>query len=411
MKKTNYHTHTKRCMHANGTDADYVKAALDAGLDVLGFSDHGPFPDNRFDFRMPYADLDEYLTCIDALRPTVSFPILKGLEIEYCPDSLDYYSFLFKEKKLDYLLLGQHYYQDDDGSYISAFSTPEKIGTRGYIKYARSVKEALETGYFPILAHPDVFFNNPYSWDDNCEEACDIILNAAIQTGTVLELNANGIRKGIQLLGNDRRWPYPYPNFWKKVAKTSIPVLIGSDAAIGQMVEPVELPEMREHDINTYDWAIRPRKAGEDQKVIWNTYYTIGADAYMDYLKEKYATIEANEQRWENVQTDDAEIVLVAYGISSRVCKAAVKKARAQGIKLGLIRPITLWPYPKKAFDALGDQVKGFLVVEMSILGQMCDDVVLACGNKHPVESYGEFANVPSEDVILERVQEMLKKY
>lgn len=154
-----------------------------------------------------------------------------------------------------------------------------------------------------------------------------------------------------------------------------------------------------------------PRKAGEDQKVIWNTYYTIGADAYMDYLKEKYATIEANEQRWENVQTDDAEIVLVAYGISSRVCKAAVKKARAQGIKLGLIRPITLWPYPKKAFDALGDQVKGFLVVEMSILGQMCDDVVLACGNKHPVESYGEFANVPSEDVILERVQEMLKKY
>ena len=126
MKKTNYHTHTKRCMHANGTDADYVKAALDAGLDVLGFSDHGPFPDNRFDFRMPYADLDEYLTCIDALRPTVPFPILKGLEIEYCPDSLDYYSFLFKEKKLDYLLLGQHYYQDDDGSYISAFPSKKR---------------------------------------------------------------------------------------------------------------------------------------------------------------------------------------------------------------------------------------------------------------------------------------------
>lgn len=98
MKKTNYHTHTKRCMHATGTDADYVKAALDAGLDVLGFSDHGPFPDNRFDSRMPYADLDEYLACMDALRPTVPFPILKGLEIEYCPDSRDYYSFLLKEK-------------------------------------------------------------------------------------------------------------------------------------------------------------------------------------------------------------------------------------------------------------------------------------------------------------------------
>ena len=128
MKKTNYHTHTKRCMHAEGTEADYVKAALDAGLDVLGFSDHGPFPDNRFDSRMPYADLDEYLACMDALRPTVPFPILKGLEIEYCPDSRDYYSFLLKEKKLDYLLLGQHYYQEDDGSYVHVFSIPEKIG-------------------------------------------------------------------------------------------------------------------------------------------------------------------------------------------------------------------------------------------------------------------------------------------
>lgn len=189
------------------------------------------------------------------------------------------------------------------------------------------------------------------------------------------------------------------------------PVLVGSDAAIGQMVEPVELPEMKEHDINTYDWAVGPRQEGEDQKVIWNTYYTIGADAYMDYIKDKYARMEAEEQRWESVQTEDAEIVLVAYGISSRISKAAVKKARAQGIKLGLIRPITLWPFPKKAFDALGDQVKGFLSVEMSILGQMADDVRLVTENRRPVEVYGEFANVPSEDVILERVQEMLKKY
>ena len=188
------------------------------------------------------------------------------------------------------------------------------------------------------------------------------------------------------------------------------PVLVGSDAAIGQMVEPVELPEMREYDMNSHDWAIAPRKQGEEQKVIWNTYYTIGADTYMDYLKDKYRTIEENEQRWESVQTEDAEIVLVAYGISSSVSKAAVKQARAKGIKLGLIRPITLWPFPKKAFEQLGSQVKGFLCVEMSILGQMCDDVILATGNKHPVESYGEFANVPSEEVILEKVQQMLKQ-
>lgn len=186
------------------------------------------------------------------------------------------------------------------------------------------------------------------------------------------------------------------------------PVLIGSDAAIGQMVEPVELPEMKEHDINYADWVIKPRQEGEPVNLIQNTYLNIGAENYVGYLRQKYATITEQEQRWESVQTDDAEIVLVAYGISSRVCKAAVKKAREQGLKAGLIRPITLWPYPKKAFDELGSQVKGFLCVEMSILGQMRDDVVLACENKHPVEDYGEFSNVPSEDIILERIREML---
>ena len=189
------------------------------------------------------------------------------------------------------------------------------------------------------------------------------------------------------------------------------PVIIGSDAAIGQMAEPVELHEMREHNIDEFDWAVHGRRKGEKQRVITNVYYQMGADNYMTYLREKYAQIEANEQRWESVCTEDAEIVLVAYGISSRVSKEAVKVARRRGMKLGLIRPITLWPFPKKAIDALGEQVKGFLCVEMSILGQMRDDVVLACGNRRPVEDYGEFANVPSVDVILEKAGEMLKKY
>ena len=189
------------------------------------------------------------------------------------------------------------------------------------------------------------------------------------------------------------------------------PVIIGSDAAIGQMAEPVELHEMREHNIDEFDWAVHGRRKGEKQRVITNVYYQMGADNYMTYLREKYAQIEANEQRWESVCTEDAEIVLVAYGISSRVSKEAVKVARRRGMKLGLIRPIPLRPFPKKAFDALGEQVKGFLCVEMSILGQMRDDVVLACGNRRPVEDYGEFANVPSVDVILELAGEMLKKY
>ena len=193
--------------------------------------------------------------------------------------------------------------------------------------------------------------------------------------------------------------------------KYTHPVIVGSDAAIGQMVEPVELPEMIEHDIDTYDWAIRGRRAGEKQRIVMNTYYKIGPDKYITYLRDKYKAITENEQRWESVNTEDAEIVLVAYGISSRVSKSAVKMARAQGMKLGLIRPITLWPFPQKAFDALGEQVKGFLTVEMNILGQMADDVILACGNRRPVESYGEFSEVPSEKKILDIAAEMLKKH
>ncbi len=122
------------------------------------------------------------------------------------------------------------------------------------------------------------------------------------------------------------------------------PVVIATDAAIGQMAETVDLPEMKEHDIDTYDWAIRPRKEGEAQRCIWNRYWDWedGAHKYPAYVLQKYTEMEENEQRWESVQTEDAEIVIVAYGISSRVAKSAVIKARKEGIKLGLIRPVTL---------------------------------------------------------------------
>ena len=127
------------------------------------------------------------------------------------------------------------------------------------------------------------------------------------------------------------------------------PVLIASDAAIGQMIEAVEIPEFVEHDINKYDWTIKGCKKGCEQRKIQNVYYT--HPDYEGYLSSKYAQMEEEEQRYENIQVEDAEVVLVAYGISSRVSREAVEIARAQGFKLGLIRPITLWPFPKKALE------------------------------------------------------------
>ncbi len=102
---------------------------------------------------------------------------------------------------------------------------------------------------------------------------------------------------------------------------------------------------------------------------------------------------------------------MVAYVTSARVAKSAITRARKEVIQLGLIRPITLWPFPKKAFDELGDQVKAFLDVERNILGQMKDDVILATGNKLPVEFYGEYWDNMSEIEIVKYVKEMLGRY
>ena len=190
------------------------------------------------------------------------------------------------------------------------------------------------------------------------------------------------------------------------------PVLIATDATIGQMIEPVELPEMKEHDVDSCDWALHPRKEGEPQRAIWNRYWDWedGGHKYPAYILDKYGRME-QEQRWEEVQTEDAEIVMVAYGTSSRVAKSALQRARKEGLKVGLLRPITLWPFPKKGFDQLGDQVKAFLDIEMNILGQMRDDVILADGNRHPVEFYGEYWDNINELKIVEKLKEMAEKY
>lgn len=183
------------------------------------------------------------------------------------------------------------------------------------------------------------------------------------------------------------------------------PVLIGSDAAIGQMMEGVEFPDFKEHDINKFDWTVKGCKGEDKHKRLINLFYD--DKDYPNFLRRKYAEMEENEQRWESVMTEDAEIVLVAYGCSSRICKEAVQMARAEGLKVGLIRPITLWPFPVKAFKGL-KHVKAFLSVEVNILGQMVDDVKLATGGRYPVGFVGSFFDVPDPDEIIAEVKKML---
>ena len=179
------------------------------------------------------------------------------------------------------------------------------------------------------------------------------------------------------------------------------PVVVLTDAIIGQMMEGVELPDVKEHDLNT-PWAIT-----EDTKVIRTGFAT----AYAPYTRaaiSKWAAMKADEQRWENIQVADADVVAVAYGISSRVCKEAVKKARAKGIKLGLIRLITAWPFPVKAFEEVNPNVKGYLSVEMSIKGQVVPDIKLATKHQKPVYAYLSVDIVPDSDVVVETAEAII---
>ena len=177
------------------------------------------------------------------------------------------------------------------------------------------------------------------------------------------------------------------------------PVLIASDAAIGQMIEAVEIPKFQEHDINKFDWTIKGCKKGCEQRKIQNVYYT--HPDYEGYLSEKYRQME-QEQRYENVQVEDAEVVLVAYGISSRVCRETVELAREEGLKLGLIRPITLWPFPYAPISEMSRKVKGILTVELNA-GQMIQDVRLATEGRVPVWHFGRMGGiVPNPQEVLD---------
>lgn len=185
------------------------------------------------------------------------------------------------------------------------------------------------------------------------------------------------------------------------------PVIILSDGAIGQMMEPAELPPMKEHDTDKFDWAVKG-KGEEKHKIITSRiYYDFAMNEYDKHVRNKYLEMKENEQMWESIEVSDAEVILVSYGISSRSCKEAVKIARNKGIKLGLIRPITVWPFPQKAFDEVSENVKGYIAVEMSAIGQMIEDVALSVRGKTPVYLYASGRFVPEAEVILDMVDKI----
>jgi 2-oxoglutarate/2-oxoacid ferredoxin oxidoreductase subunit alpha len=190
--------------------------------------------------------------------------------------------------------------------------------------------------------------------------------------------------------------------------KYRTPVMILGDGLLGQMMEPIQ---MLTPDTDTRPpekpWALTGC-SGREPRFIKSLY--LGDNALEDHnkkLQEKFNNIKKSEVRVEVLNVKDAEIVLVAYGSMARVAKAAMELARAKGIKAGVIRPITLWPFPEKTIADIAGKAKKFLVVEMSA-GQMVEDVMLAVKGRAEVDFYGRMGGgIPTEEEILAKIEKI----
>jgi len=188
------------------------------------------------------------------------------------------------------------------------------------------------------------------------------------------------------------------------------PVIVVGDGMIGQMMEPIEFKAPKKRDLPSKDgWATTGTK-GERKPHIINSLFLDpqGLEDHNHKLQAKYAEMKKNEVRHEEYNMENADYVIAAYGTTSRIAKNAIDKLKEEGINVGLIRPMTLWPFPEKAFQDMPESVKSVLTVEMSE-GQMVEDVRLALNGKVPTEFYGRSGGmIPAPDAIINKIKEMI---
>ncbi len=169
--------------------------------------------------------------------------------------------------------------------------------------------------------------------------------------------------------------------------KYRTPVMLISDGMMGQMKEPVIFPE-HVKDLPQKEWALSGRGKGKSRYLASLILDPLEMERHNWKLVRKYKEIEKNEVRHEEYMMEDAEIAVIAYGTTARIAKGAIKRVRSEGIKAGLIRPITLWPFPSRALKDISERIKKFIVFEMST-GQMLEDVQLALAGKASVSFHG----------------------
>lgn len=245
----NYHTHTWRCQHARGTEAQYVEAAVEQGFAALGFADHTPWP-YQSDFvsgmRMRMDQFDDYRRTVLDLREQYAgrIEIPLGLECEAFPE---WFGWLrdFKAEYLDYIILGNHYDYSDEGDhrrlypaggyYFGKCHKAEQV-----IRYGERTLAGMATGLYDYVAHPDLFMNTYRTFDADCRAVSRDLCQAAKDLGLPLEFNLLGAARQDDALARGYQG-YPCPGFWEIAAETGCTAVIGFDAHSPDMLRRADL--------------------------------------------------------------------------------------------------------------------------------------------------------------------------
>ncbi len=236
---SNYHTHTPRCHHASGSEEAYIQQALRCGYQVLGFSDHAPWPYRSgfvSDCRMLPGELGGYVSTLEALREKYAGQISLhiGLEAEYFPDYLPWMREQVERYHLEYLILGNHFRKTEEtGDYFGACTTPGQL--ESYVEYTIA---GMETGMYAFLAHPDLCLNHYPAFDAAAERCLRRLCEAAVRTNMPLEYNLLGETRRI-LENRTADLGYTRPEFWQIAADYPVKALVSCDAHLVESLDVV----------------------------------------------------------------------------------------------------------------------------------------------------------------------------
>lgn len=247
MKKllNNYHTHTTYCRHSSNKLEELIQYAIDQGYQILGISEHCPYPPPNFTRNPKIEELDQLIKEFKEMKQKYSQKIELhfGLETEYCKERNEYYQNLKKREGIEYFIFGNHSYKDsvfyDEMEEFIDLNTIDALEV-----YVKQTRDAFASGLFSAMAHPDLFLKGYHQWDEHALKATNTIINLSIEYDVPLGLNGNG------LLYKRDEFYYPSDYFWKEVSKSKAKVIIETDAH--------ELKVMsQEHNQKLFDYADR----------------------------------------------------------------------------------------------------------------------------------------------------------